>query len=55
MLKRSKVLKRKGGERMDGRAVVNRHQGGYRIPQFAALGFALLLAGWGSTTKGGAG
>jgi hypothetical protein len=38
---------------MGGRAVMNRNQGGYgyRIPQFAALGLALLLAGCGSTTK----
>jgi hypothetical protein len=38
---------------MGGRAVMDRNQGGYgyRVPQFAALGLALLLAGCGSTTK----
>jgi hypothetical protein len=55
MLKWSKRLKRKGGERMGGRVAINRNQGEYRIPQFTALGLAMLLAGCGSTTNGGAG
>ena len=38
---------------MGGRAVMNRNQGGYGygVPQYAALGLALLLACCGSTTK----